>query len=356
MPISWGLPDCDTSNMLGDLAATRSELTRLAGPPVEAAEFSHEVNAALKRTLPFDGWCLFGVDPETHLRTAQFSGRGTEQTAEMARNEALMSDVNKYQELAAAAVPAGWLSREHPAARHSFRLNEMLVPLGFHSEIRLVLRDQGRLWGALTLFRESVHRPFGKDDVALLSALAGPLTSAVRAYPVRELGRRGAAPGAGVVALAPDNRLVAVTAEAQLWLDDLLPGGEDETNAGDVTRVLFEAAHAVRRAGGRRAATCVRTVSGHWLRVEGTAASIGAAEVAVLLHRATARELLETYAIHHGLTARELEILGLLVDGLASKQIARDLAISLLTVNGHLRSLYRKCRVSGREELFGRLG
>jgi DNA-binding CsgD family transcriptional regulator len=356
MPISWGLPDCDTANMLGDLAATRSKLTRLAGPPVEAAEFSHEVNVSLMGTLPFDGWCLMGMDPETHLRTAQFSGRGTEQTAELARNEALMSDVNKFRELAVAAVPAGWLSRDHPAATHSFRLNEVLLPLGFHSEVRVALREHGRLWGALTLFRESAHRPFDDDDVAVLCSLAGPLTSAMRAYPVRALGRHGAAPGAGVVALAPDNRLVAVTTEAQLWLDDLLPGGEDETHAGDVTRVLFEAAHAVRRAGAGRAATCVRTVSGHWLRVEGIAASIGAADVAVLLHRATARELLEPYATHLGLTTREREILGLLVDGLASKQIARELAISLLTVNGHLGSLYRKCRVSGREELIGRLG
>ena len=45
-----------------------------------------------------------------------------------------------------------------------------------------------------------------------------------------------------------------------------------------------------------------------------------------------------------------------LVDGLASKQIARELGISLLTVNDHLRSAYRRCRVSGREELVGRLG
>lgn len=340
----------------GDLAVARSKLTRLARRPLEAAEFSLEVRGALRHALPFDGWCLVGMDPETGLRTAQFSGHGTEQTAEMARNEALMRDVNKYQELAVAAVPAGWLSRNHPAARHSFRFNEILVPQGLHSEVRLVLRDHGHLWGALVLFRDSARRPFDDDDVAVLTALAGPLTVAVRAYPVRVLARRGAAPGAGVVALAPDNRLVAWTAEAQQWLDDLVPGGDDEVNASDVTRVLFDAAHAVRRAGALQAAACVRTVSGHWLRVEATAVSIGAADVAVVLHSATSRELVETLALHHGLTSREREILRLLVDGLASKQIARELEISLLTVNGHLGSLYRKCGVSGREELFGRLG
>jgi len=162
-------------------------------------------------------------------------------------------------------------------------------------------------------------------------------------------------PGAGVVAFAPDNRLVAVSAEAQSWLDDLIPGGGDETYASDVTRVLFDAAHAVRRGDMRRASTCVRTVSGNWLRAEGAALSVGEADVAVILQPATVHQLLDTLAAHHQLTVRESEILGLLVHGLAGKQIARELGISLLTVNGHLQSVYRKCGVSGRDELFGRL-
>ena len=88
-----------------------------------------------------------------------------------------------------------------------------------------------------------------------------------------------------------------MTAEARRWLDDLLPGGDDQTNGEDVTRVLFDAAHAVRGAGKSRATTCVRTVGGHWMRVEGSAVSIGAADVAVLLHQATAHDLVTLYAL-----------------------------------------------------------
>jgi DNA-binding CsgD family transcriptional regulator len=140
-----------------------------------------------------------------------------------------------------------------------------------------------------------------------------------------------------------------------VWLDDLVPGGDDETCASDVTRVLFDAAHAVRRGDTSRASTCVRTVSGQWLRVEGTALPVGEADVAVVLHPAAVHQMLGTLAACNSLTARESEALGLLAYGLAGKQIARELAISPLTVNGHLRSLYRKCGVTGREELFGRL-
>ena len=341
--------------MIRAVADTRSALIGLVGRPVEAPEFSNEVSAALQGTLPFDGWCLFGVDPHTGLRTFQFGGRGTERTAEMARNEALMEDVNKYADLALAPLPAGWLSRNHPNARESFRLHEILLPQGFHSEIRLALRARGRMWGALVLFREDPSRPFDGDDTAMVCAIADPLASAVRAYPVRPICRRGSAPGAGVVALAPDNRLVAVSVEAQAWLGDLVPGGEDQTHAGDVTRVLFDAAHAVRSGDPSRASTCVRTVAGHWLRVEGTALSVGEADVAVLLQAAAVPQILGTLAACHRLTPRETDVLGLLVRGLASKQIARELAISPWTVNEHLHSLYQKCAVTGREELIGRL-
>jgi DNA-binding CsgD family transcriptional regulator len=296
------------------------------------------------------------MDPRTGLRTAQFSGAGTQQTAEMARNEAVMSDVNKYRELAVAEIPAAWLSRHHPGARNSFRFNEVLVPQGLHSELRLVLRERGHVWGALALFREAGIRPFGDDDVLTVSALAGPMTAAIRAYPVRPIGRVGSAPGAGAIALAPDDSIVDATPMAQRWLDDLVPGGEDETGADDVTRVVYDAAHAARRTGDGGASTCVRTVRGHWLRVEASTAFLGAADVVVLLHPATSRQLVETVAQHHALTRREQQILGLVVDGVPGKHIARELGISLLTVNGHLRSLYRKTAATGREELIGRLG
>ncbi|MGZ4591919.1 MAG: LuxR C-terminal-related transcriptional regulator [Actinomycetes bacterium] len=341
--------------MIGALADTRARLESLAGRPLEAAEFSREVSEALQRTLTFDGWCLIGFDPHTGLRTVQFGGRGTEHTAEMARNEALMSDVNRYEELAVASVPVGCLSPDHPQARHSFRLHEVLLPQGFHSELRLALRDGGRLWGALVLLREDPRRLFDDHDTAALCDIAGPLTSALRAYPVRPLPRRGSVPGAGVVALAPDDRLVELSAEAQQWLDDLVPGGDDQTWASDVTRVLFDAAHAVRRGDVRRASSCVRTVSGHWLRVEGTALSLGQADVAVVLRPAAVDDLLGTLAAYSGLTRRESDVLTCLAHGLPGKHIARELAISPLTVNGHLRSLYRKCGVTGREELVGRL-
>ncbi len=337
------------------LTDVQRRLGDLAGRPVEASEFSDRVAAAIRQVLPFDGWCLFGLDPESGLRTVQFGGRGTEGTAEMARNEALMTDVNRYRELFASERPAGWLSSDHPQARRSFRLHEVLRPQGFCSELRLVLREDRRLWGGLSLFRERKRRCFDDHDTAAVCALEPALVRALRAYPVRSLPGRGVPPGSGVVTLAPDNRLVAVSPSAQAWLDDLVPGGDDETYVTDVTRVLFDAAHALRRGETDCASTCVRTVSGHWLRVEGTALSLGEADVVVLLQGATVQQLLRAVAVYNGLTTRESQVIDLMAHGLPAKLIARELAISVLTVSGHLRSIYRKCAVTGRDQLLGRL-
>ncbi len=49
-----------------------------------------------------------------------------------------------------------------------------------------------------------------------------------------------------------------------------------------------------------------------------------------------------------GLTAREIEVLLLVAEGLTDAQVAEQLVVSLRTVNAHLRSVYRKLEVSSR--------
>src|SRR6476619_5914195 len=92
----------------------RSRLVRQAIQPLPTAEFRSVINAEIRQLLPFDGWCLIGLDPDTRLRTFQLSQNGTASscTEALSRNEALMSDVNLFSDLATAERPAGWLSRE----------------------------------------------------------------------------------------------------------------------------------------------------------------------------------------------------------------------------------------------------
>ena len=49
-----------------------------------------------------------------------------------------------------------------------------------------------------------------------------------------------------------------------------------------------------------------------------------------------------------GLTAREIDVLRLVAEGLTSTQIAERLVIGLVTVNSHVRSIYSKLGVTSR--------
>jgi DNA-binding NarL/FixJ family response regulator len=51
-----------------------------------------------------------------------------------------------------------------------------------------------------------------------------------------------------------------------------------------------------------------------------------------------------------GLTAREVEVLRLVAQGLSNAEIAEQLMMSLLTVKAHMRSLYDKLGISSRSE------
>jgi DNA-binding CsgD family transcriptional regulator len=339
--------------MADSVKSARGDLHTLARRTVTGSEFRETVAEAVRSVIPYDGWCLFGLDPSTGLRTFQFGGRGTEHTAEMATNEALHRDVNRYVDLTRAEMPAGWLSAEHPAAGRSIRFNEILRPQGFTSELRVVLREDGRLWGALCLFSEDRRRVYGDADAAKAASVAETLAHAVRLFPTRSIARRGDSLSPGVVLVGPDNAILAMSDEAKAWLEDLVPGADDETHLGNVTRVVFDAASAARR--GQPAQAPVRTCSGRWLWVHGTRVVHDGTDVAVVLQPATTAQLLPWFTEAHALTRRERQVLSLVVEGLATKQIAHELGLSPYTVNDHLKAIYRKCRTAGREELIGLL-
>ena len=64
--------------------------------------------------------------------------------------------------------------------------------------------------------------------------------------------------------------------------------------------------------------------------------------------RTAAPDLTTAHPSGHGLTPRELTVLGLLAEGLTASGIARRLSISPHTVNRHLEKIYRKLGTNNR--------
>lgn len=325
----------------------------------QPTDFADGLGSAVHRIVPFDGYCLFGVDPRSGLRTFMYGRDSLDGVAaRLAHNETHEHDVNRYADLAVAARPVGMLSRGTtgtPSSR-SPRLHEILQPAGFGSELRVVLRDAKQVWGALVLFRESSGPVFTEREARVAAGLSTPLAGALRRHPMRRVNVSVDTLPAGLVLLDPQNRVRTMTPAAGAWLDDLRAGGTDEMTQDDITRIVFDAADAARTRPPESTVHChTRTTSGRWLELRAGRIDVTPADIAVTLHAASTRCLVPMASACWGLTAREAEVLGKVVEGRGAKQVARSLQISLATVNTHLKTVYRKTGVTGRQELLASL-
>src|SRR5688572_20058173 len=136
--------------MGASLEGARREIARLLADPPAGALLADGAVRALGRVVGHDGYCLFGVDPGTGLRSVMFSRHGLSVPTEvLLHNETVELDANRYVDLVRSPVPAGVLSPN--ATPRSSRLHDILPTNGYTSEVRLALATPGRYWGALSL-------------------------------------------------------------------------------------------------------------------------------------------------------------------------------------------------------------
>ncbi len=62
-------------------------------------------------------------------------------------------------------------------------------------------------------------------------------------------------------------------------------------------------------------------------------------------------ELMPRFASAHGLTTREREVLGLVLEGRTNQQMADALVVSVGTVKTHVHNIVRKCDAENRADL-----
>jgi len=228
----------------------------------------------------------------------------------------------------------------------------MFGEYGVGGELRVALRTPRGVWGTIGLLRGEDAKPFTDNDTAAIAALIPSLVDLLRRYvTAAPLVPSGPAPTAGVAMMGQDHRIRAATPEAQRWLDMLRDG-----KAGPPWAIEAGLAILSLRA---------RMPNGPSPLIVGPAASYGRwvalqaqeldGDVAIILQQATGERLLPAFADWHGLTAREREVVAHLYRASAPKQIARQLDLSVYTVNEHLKAIYRKTGASGRDELVAAL-
>lgn len=98
-----------------------------------------------------------------------------------------------------------------------------------------------------------------------------------------------------------------------------------------------------------------QAVTGEWLLVRGARLDGDLGRTAVVLEPASRSDIAPLLVHLHGLTRRELEVTQLLVTGMSTRDIARELWITPETLRGHVKAILAKLGIGSRAELFASL-
>lgn len=341
-------------------AARRAEqdILRLSHAGLDSRTLRVEALRRLRKIVPVDAVFCATVDPATLL----FTGTVVEEIPEHATpaflsNEFLQDDVNKFAHLARAARPVQSLYEATKGVPdNSPRYQQILAPIGFGDELRAALRVGSVTWGVICLHRELGGAGFTAGEAAFLERIAPHLAVGLRTALLIEHAAADPGPdGPGLVILAEDLSIAAVTAPAERWLaevSDWPRRGEPPQAILAVAGWLMALEHTGDEAPARMPRARVQTQSGQWLILHASrlADATGGGPIAVILEPAAPAEIAPLVLQAYGLTGRETQIAQLILQGRSTAEIVDALSISALTVQQHLKAVFDKTGARGRRE------
>jgi len=233
-----------------------------------------------------------------------------------------------------------------------------------------VFADRLGCWGFLDLWRLGSQTAFDARVMAVLSAVAAPIATALRRCQAATFATPSVTPagdlGPMVLVLDAELHVRSQTAASEAWLRVLVPPPPGRApipaSAYNVGAQLVANEEKVDT---HPARTRVHLAEGFWvtvraarLRGEGDDTGAGGADVpariAVTIEGSSPVDRMEMYALAHGLTPRERELVTLLGTGVGTSELAGRLFVSEHTVQDHLKAIFSRTQVHSRRELLSR--
>jgi DNA-binding CsgD family transcriptional regulator len=327
---------------------------------LDTTDVQRRVLRSLRRLMPVDAAFFATADPETLLFTGATSEEPlNEATPLFLDNEFGRQDVNKFATLATSISHVASLDDATRGDRlSSARYRDIMRPLGLGDELRAALVAGSRCWGYLCLHREDHPLGFAPAEAAALARVGPHIAHALRQAVLRTsaLGTRDA-PGPGVVLLAADLSVVAITPQAEYLLSMI----DNDPAAAHRLPVAVRAVAAALVAVERGTATQLPSVrvpvrGGRWLTVHASRLhGPGEDRIAVVVEPTEVRATVPLMLAAYGLSTREAEVARLVLRGTSTPAIADALHISGNTVQDHLKAVFDKVGVRSRRDLVARL-
>jgi DNA-binding CsgD family transcriptional regulator len=344
----------------------RQEIIRLSHAGLDSRTFRVEAVKQLRKAIPVDVSFFATADPATWLFTsAVVDDVLARATGEFLENEFLKDDSVKFMSLARAASPVGSLGVATGGELvRSPRYQEILEPLELGDELRAALRIGSKCWGFMCLHRERSSPNFTPTEAEVLARLAPHLAEGLRNALLvgGSQGTSSSSDGPGLLLLADDLSLVAITPAAEAWLAEVTESDwRSSLEVPDAVYAVGARLLALERGGlwppDLMPKIRLRTASGRWLVLH--ASRLRAAEsegrIAVIFEEARPAEIAPLIADAYGLTKREGEITQLILRGLSTVEVSRQLHITPNTVRDHFKAIFDKVGVRSRRELVGQV-
>jgi DNA-binding CsgD family transcriptional regulator len=224
-----------------------------------------------------------------------------------------------------------------------------------------VFRDRFGCWGWLDLWRNGRTGRFEEAEVGLLSAICEPVTSGLRRCQASTFTRRTermSLSGPAVLRLSPALDVLEMTSQTREYLTALVPPAPGQSpvpaSAYNVSAQLLAVEAGV---DAHPPLARVHIRDGRWVTVR--AARFGqpgaaGSDIAVTLEEISPSDRVEIFARCNGMTARESEVLTLLVTGADTREIGARMFVSEHTVQDHLKSIFAKTACHSRPAVVAR--
>jgi DNA-binding CsgD family transcriptional regulator len=352
---------------VGAIAAerVRDRLRSLSTAGLDPETFSRSALELLRPAVPFEAACSATLDPATHLITDTVKvAIGDEHDQQWAQLEYEVDDYAKFIELARRPVRVTTVELETDGdPSRSCRLQELLRPaFGIGHELRAATGVDGAVWGGICLFREEGAPGFSAAETDFVASVTDSYAVGLRMGLLAEAaaGVPGVAAGPAVLVVGADDELVQISVGAQTRLTELAGAPTDAWSR--LPMALLSLVGAARSfADGRfpnPPQLRLRAPSGQWWVAHASVLAArdgGRSSVVITIEEARPPEIVPLVVAAFGLTARERDVVQLVLQGADTGEIARTLHVSPYTVQDHLKSVFAKAGVRSRRELTARV-
>jgi DNA-binding CsgD family transcriptional regulator len=339
-------------------ANVRERIASLSAAVSDAETLRTEVIGELHRAVGFDAHVWLLTDPVTTVGSAPHADIPAFGQLPLLIKLKYLTKVNRWSDLVARRIDAASLVHATGGdLARSLVWREVLNGHGVTDVASVVAADRYGCWGFLDLWRSGAPNAFDDDEVSFLAELAPLLTRALRARQALTFSTippaRRRDDGPVVLVLSENLEVLSQTAATEEWLRTLMPAAR---GLPPVPASVYNSAAQLlaveQKVDSHEARARVHLGEGTWVTVRATRMG---AHIAVSLETSPPEERLEVFALAHGMSGREVELLGMLADGSDTKLIAERMFLSELTVQDHLKSIFAKSESHNRRSLLARI-